>query len=242
MSEVELPSPVRLMPTYDAHVWPFTNALGHLTHVRLRVWPTRGGGHLAIGTDYMLGGGLVNMAESFYAAVVREFGASATVVRHFPARTMLAGRGDKFQLLLEPDERGVSDVWECTEDVVELLGPGVLGFPGDAAPGPGREPGPAAQSVYLGRLHAALLRLDQVHGTVVPKDVEPADQMTLATTALERLTKYIANIVLDDDTGGGAERERRLARVVDGLQQQAMQLMFLADETHAQTRKGRNEV
>lgn len=240
MSEVDLPLPTGLTPVRDEHVWPFINTARHLTHLRLRAWPTQAGGHLVIGTDYMLGGGLVNMAEAFYEAVVQEFGAPVAVVRHFPARTMLAGRGDKFQLLLEPDSQGECATQECTEEVVGLLGPGVLGFPGDTVPAPGQAPGLAAQSVYLGRLHAALIRLDQVHGTIVDQDVNAAGQLILATTALERLTKYIASIDLDDDTSAGAQRARKLEQVVEGLKQQSMQLLFLADETHAQSRqKGR---
>ncbi|MFI9307032.1 hypothetical protein [Streptomyces triculaminicus] len=76
-----LPALAQLDPVYDEHAWHFPNVNLHRAHVRLRVWPTVAGGHLVVTTDFMLGGGLVNMAESLVRACVREFGDGMSVVR-----------------------------------------------------------------------------------------------------------------------------------------------------------------
>jgi hypothetical protein len=131
------------------------------------------------------------------------------------------------------NERGIADWTTCTDEVLALLGPGVTGFPGDfpAEPGEVEASRVPAQSVHLGRLQAALIRLEQVHGTVVGKDVDPVSQLTLSASALERLAKYVANILVDEhDTAAGSKRERKLEKVVEVLQKQAWELTFLHDE------------
>lgn len=229
MPAVELPVPLGPEPVCDDHAWAFPNGNGNLMHIRMRAWATKDGGHLVLGTDYMLGGGLINMAEAFYNATVREFGTHVTVVRHFPAWTMTAGPADKFQRL-DLDDAGTAQARDCTDEILSLLGPAVQGFPG----APGVVVGP--QSTQMGLLHSALIRLDQVHGTVVAKDLDPASQMALSTAALERLTKYIAAIIVDDETKEGAKRERELERVVEALQKQATELMLLGDQVRHRDR------
>ncbi|MFE2880825.1 hypothetical protein ACFXG6_25525 [Streptomyces roseus] len=64
-----------------------------------------------------------------------------------------------------------------------------------------------------------------MHGTIVGKDVHPISQLTLSATALERLTKYVGNITVDQHgTAAGAKRERKLEKIVDVLRQQAWEL------------------
>ncbi|WP_406515398.1 hypothetical protein OH809_19570 [Streptomyces sp. NBC_00873] len=80
----DLPTPTRLSPIRDDHAGHFPDINGHRTHVRLRVWPTKDGGHLVIATDLQLGAGLINAAESLVRACAREFGEPVMVVRHYP--------------------------------------------------------------------------------------------------------------------------------------------------------------
>jgi hypothetical protein len=71
-------------PIRDDHAWHFPDIKDHRTHVRLRVWPTKDGGHLMLATDLQLGAGLVTAAESLVRACVREFGEPVTIARHYP--------------------------------------------------------------------------------------------------------------------------------------------------------------
>ncbi|SDS52086.1 hypothetical protein SAMN05216371_0089 [Streptomyces sp. TLI_053] len=65
MVRVVLPEPAQPASSRDEHVWRFPNFNGNPRHVRMRARPTKDGGHLVSGTDCVLSGGLVNMAESF---------------------------------------------------------------------------------------------------------------------------------------------------------------------------------
>lgn len=136
----------------------------------MRVRPTNDGGHLVIATDLALGAGLINAAESLVRACVREFGPQVTVVRHFTAYTMSAFERDKFEVLTPLDEKGIARPKKRTEEVLKLLGAGVVGFPGDAPPGPADADAPLVlpQSVQMARLVAASLRVAQTRVTNWP--------------------------------------------------------------------------
>jgi hypothetical protein len=97
--------PTRLSPIRDDHAWYFPDIDDHRTHVRLRVWPTKGRGHLTIATDLQLGAGLINAAQSLVRACVREFGEPVTVVRHYPPYVLPASHHDSFDVL-PLDEKG----------------------------------------------------------------------------------------------------------------------------------------
>ncbi|MCW2903052.1 MAG: hypothetical protein JWO67_5317 [Streptosporangiaceae bacterium] len=66
---------------------------------------------------------------------MREFGPPVTVVRHFTPYTMSAFERDTFEVL-PLDEKGIARPKRCTEEILELLGASVVGFPGDVPPGP----------------------------------------------------------------------------------------------------------
>ncbi|MDX3224488.1 hypothetical protein [Streptomyces sp. ME19-01-6] len=241
----ELPAPTRLSPIRDDHAWHFPDIGGHRTHVRLRVWPTKDGGHLAIATDLELGAGLINAAESLVRACVREFGPPVTVVRHFTPYTMSAFERDTFEVL-PLDDRGIARPERCTEQILKLLGVGVVGFPGDAPPGPADAGTPVVppQSVQMARLVAASLRLAQTrtterrpdgyptrNGPVATPDLDPISQLRLTAPVLDHLSHFIGEIVVDrDGTAAGAKREKRLEKIVESLRKQAWALTELCDE------------
>ncbi len=222
--------PTRLTPTRDDHLWYFPTSTGHRTRVRMRAWPTDDGGHLVIATDFMLGGGLINKADSFYAAVVREFGDPVTVVRHFPAHTMMASSRDQFEQVTL-DDRSVAHGRTCTSQIVDMLGPRILGFPGDSLPGPVdlAVPAVAPQSVQMARLLAAALRLGQVHGTFIDRDLDQADALVCGHTVLAHFADFLANVDIDDDSTT-ADHGRKLERIVTTLKEQAWELLYLHDE------------
>ncbi|MCP3822090.1 hypothetical protein NLX86_29585 [Streptomyces sp. A3M-1-3] len=242
----ELPTPTRLSPIRDDHAWHFPDINGHRTHVRLRVWPTKEGGHLVVATDLELGAGLINVAESLVRACVREFGPSVTVVRHFTPYTMSAFERDSFDVLTPLDEKGIARPKRCTEEILKLLGASVVGFPGDAPPGPADAEAPVVgpQSVHLARLVAASLRLTQTrvterrpngyptkNGPVAEPDLDAISQLRLTAPVLNHLSHFVGGIVADrDGTAAGAKREKKLARVVEALQKQAWALTELCDE------------
>lgn len=199
----ELPTPARLSPIRDDHAWYFPDINGHRTHVRLRVWSTNDGGHLVIATDMELGAGLINVAESLVRACVREFAPPVTVVRHFTPYTMSAFERDTFDVLTPLDEKGISRPKRCTEEILELLGAGILGFPGDAPPGPAdaeaQVVGP--QSIQIARLVTASLRLTQTQtterrpnghptksGPVACRDIDTISQLRLIAPVLNHLS------------------------------------------------------
>ncbi|MEU1628260.1 hypothetical protein ABZ746_23605 [Streptomyces sp. NPDC020096] len=236
-----LPALAQLAPVRDEHAWHFPNTNLHRTHVRMRAWPTAdGASHLVVATDFMLGGGLVNMAECLYQAAVREFGEPVTVVRHFPTHTMLARENDRFDLLTL-DEAGVARTQTCTDEIIKLLGPGVLGFPGDEAATDGAVTTVMPQSVQMARMQAAALRLKQSgHGTVVGRDLDAASQLSLGTGVLERLADFLANALVEDEgTEPGDARERKLEKIVATLKAQAWELVALADELESESRARR---
>lgn len=254
MPETLLPTPARLTPVRDDHTWPFPILSGGRSHVRLRVWPTKDyEGPLIIATDLLLGAGLVNDAEALCRAVIREFGKEAVVVRHFPAWSMLAFDGeDEFQKLTL-DEKGTAHSHTCTSEVLDALGPSVLGFPGDTPPA-SAEVGAVVvppQSAQMARVLAALLRLseDRVierrqdgyptrHGPVTEADLGPLSHLTLSVSALERLAQFLGEADVDEfETAAGAQRDKKLGKVVATLQKQAWELSFLADEMAAERRE-----
>ncbi|MEU9031452.1 hypothetical protein AB0D46_28840 [Streptomyces sp. NPDC048383] len=205
----------------------------------MRAWPTTEGGHLVIATDFMLGGGLVNMAESLCEAAAQEFGDQVAVVRHFPARTMLAHGHDRFDLLVLNAE-GIAETHTCTEEILDLLGPSMLGFPGDTPPGPAgdevvRVP---SQSMYMARVQAATLRLKQSGiGTVVDRDLDSASRLGLGASALERLADFLANALVDDEaTEPGDKREQKLEEIVTALKSQVWELMTFSDQLESEAR------
>ncbi|MFB6807642.1 hypothetical protein [Streptomyces sp. NPDC056387] len=240
MSDLVLPTPAQLSPVRDDHAWHFPNAHRSRLHVRMRAWPTTEGGYLVIATDFMLSGGLVNQAESLCKAVAEEFGDQVTVVRHFPARTMLAhGRHDRFDLLVLNAE-GIAEDHTCTEEILDLLGPSVLGFPGDTPPGPAgdelvRVP---SQSLYMARMQAAALRLKQSGiGTVVDRDLDSASRLGLGASALERLADFLANALVDNEsTEPGDKRERKLEEIVTVLKAQAWELTAFSEQLESEAR------
>ncbi|MEF2529427.1 MULTISPECIES: hypothetical protein [Streptomyces] len=241
MADLVLPALAQLDPVRDEHAWNFPNVHGRPVHVRMRAWPTKEGGYLVIATDLMLAGGLVNMAESLCRAAAAEFGALVAVVRHFPAWTMLAHEQDVFDLLVL-DGDGHAHAHRCTEEILDLLGTSVLGFPGDAlsdAPEEGSRAVPA-QSVQMARLVAAALRLEQHrHGTVMDQDLTSVSQLRLGIAGLERLGKFLAETVVDEnDTPAGEKRERKLAKIAEVLHEQAWELTYLCDELEAEARNG----
>ncbi|MEU9418378.1 hypothetical protein [Streptomyces sp. NPDC048272] len=206
----------------------------------MRAWPTAEGGYLVIATDFMLGGGLVNMAESLCEAAAREFGDQVTVVRHFPARTMLAhGRHDRFDLLVLNTE-GIAEDHTCTEEILDLLGPSVLGFPGDTPSGPGGDEvvQVPSQSVYMARVQAATLRLKQSGiGTVVDRDLDSASRLGLGASALERLADFLASALVDDEaTEPGDKREQKLEQIVATLKAQAWELTTFFEQLESEAR------
>lgn len=205
----------------------------------MRAWPTMEGGYLVIATDFMLGGGLVNMAESLCEAAAREFGDSVTVVRHFPARTMLAHERDRFDLLVLNME-GIAEIHPCTEEILNLLGPSVLGFPGDTPPGPAGEEVVElpSQSVYMARVQAATLRLRQSGlGTIVDRDLDAASRLGLGASALERLADFLAGALVDDEaTEPGDEREQKLEEIVAALKSQVWELVAFSDQLESEAR------
>jgi len=249
--ETVLPTPARLSPVRDDHAWPFAIISSGRSHVRLRAWPTKDGGTLAIATDLMLGAGLVNDAEALCRAVAREFGDEAVVVRHFPVWSMLARDNDVFHLLTLA-EKGTACIQPCTEEVLDLLGASVLGFPGDAPPGPA-EAGAAVvppQSVHAARALAALLRLTETrtgeprkdglprHEPVAEADLEPLSHLKLGVAALEHLAWFLREADVDEhESRAGTKREKKLEKITETLHQQAWELTFLADEMVAEQRE-----
>ncbi|WNI20135.1 hypothetical protein [Actinacidiphila sp. ITFR-21] len=253
MPETVLPIPARLDPVRDDHAWPFALVSGALSHVRLRVWPTKDRGPLVIATDLMLGAGLVNDAEALCRAVIREFGNDAVVVRHFPAWSMLAMDGeDKFEKLTL-DEKGTAHSHSCTGEVLDALGPSVLGFPGDTPP-TASEVGAAVvptQSVHVARILAALLRLTDTrvierrpdgyptrHAPVTEADLRPLSHVKLGATALQGLAHFLGGANVNEfETAAGAKRDKKLAKIVERLQEQAWELAVLGDEMAAEHRE-----
>lgn len=240
-----LPRPTRLSPVSDRHAWPFRDSSGYRIHVRLRVWPTHEGSYLAIATDFQLGAGLINAAESLVRASMQEFGPAVTVVRHFPPYTMSAFERDTFEVLTL-DSRGVARPHQCTAEVLDLLGPGVTGYPGDNAPGPVNTDLPVvpAQSVQLMRLLAAALRLTQhrtlerhdngypaAHERVTQKDLDSISHLRLTGAALNHLANFIAEInVNTDGTVAGAKRDKTLRKIIRSLHERTWALSELCDE------------
>ncbi|MFF1715765.1 hypothetical protein [Streptomyces sp. NPDC058268] len=242
----ELPTPTRLSPIRDDHAWHFPDINGYRTHVRLRVWPTNDGGHLVIATDLELGAGLINVAESLVRACVRELGEPVTVVRHYPPYGLPAPNHDSFDVLTPLDAKGIARPKRCTEEILKLLGASVVGFPGDAPPGPADAEAPLVgpQSVQLARLVAASLRLTQTRtterrpdgyptkdGPVAGRDLDAISQLRLTAPVLNHLSHFIGEIVVDPGgTAAGANREKKLVKVLEALQKQAWALTELCDE------------
>ncbi|MEU2769866.1 hypothetical protein ABZ628_24375 [Streptomyces diastaticus] len=253
MSETVLPAPARLSPVRDDHAWSFPLISGALSHVRLRVWPTKGSGPLAIATDLMLGAGLVNDAEALCRAVIREFGRDAVVVRHFPAWSMLAIDGEDTFHKLTLDEKGTAHSHTCTREVLDALGPSVLGFPGDTPPA-AAEVGAAVvppQSVHVARILAALLRLTDTRvierrpdgyptrkAPVTEADLSPLSHVKLGVAALQGLSHFLGEADVDEfETAAGSKRDKKLAKIVETLQEQAWELAVLGDEMAAERRE-----
>ncbi|MER5984281.1 hypothetical protein [Streptomyces sp. NPDC001787] len=253
MTETDLPTPARTTPVRDDHAWPFPLSTGGRSHVRLRVWPTRDRpGPLVIATDLMLGAGLINNAESLCRAAHAEFGPHTTVVRHFPAWSMLAIDGEDVFDQLTLDNRDRARARRCTEQVLDLLGPGVLGYPGDTPPahaGAGAAAVPP-QSTHIARVLAALLRLDETRvierrpdgyptrtGPVAEKDLAPLSHLKLGTEALQRLSGFLAEADTNPhQSAAGVKRERQLGKIIHTLHEQTWQLGLLADELAAEER------
>ncbi|WP_331727308.1 hypothetical protein OG871_40005 (plasmid) [Kitasatospora sp. NBC_00374] len=236
-----------MTPVRDDHAWYFPNINGYRTHVRLRVWPTKDGSFLVVATDLMLGAGLINSAESLVRAAVREFGSDVTVVRHFPAWTMGAEESDEFDVL-PLDEKGVARPCSCTAEVLELLGAGVTGFPGDAPPRPtdADAAGVAPQSVHLARVVAAGLRLTEKrvverdgpmpkkYAPAAAKDLDPLSQLMLMTVGLRHLTHAVDGIALETiDTPDGLKRQKRKERIIEAVFEQVAKLSELCDDEAA---------
>nr|WSX54158.1 hypothetical protein OG409_37760 [Streptomyces sp. NBC_00974] len=203
----------------------------------MRAWLTTEGGHLVVATDFMLGGGLVNMAESLCEAVAQEFGDPVTVVRHFPARTMLAHGRDRFDLLVLNTE-GIAETHTCTEEILGLLGPSVLGFPGDTRPGRGRGRTGAvperAHGASTGRDAAAQAERHWDDRGQGPGLGQP---LGLGASTLERLADFLANALVDDEaTGPGDKREQKLEEIVAALKDQAWELMAFSDPLESEAR------
>ncbi|MCX4826711.1 hypothetical protein OG883_44525 [Streptomyces sp. NBC_01142] len=240
-----------MSPIRDDHAWHFPDINGNRVHVRLRVWPTNEGGHLVIATDLGLGTGLINAAESLVRACRREFGEPVTVVRHYPPYGLPAPDHDSFEVL-PLDEKGTARPKECTEEILKLLGASVVGFPGDAPPGPADAVAPLVppQSVQLARLVAASLRLTQTRtterrpdgwptksGPVAERDLDPMSQLRMTGPVLTHLSHFIGEIVVDrDGSAAGAKREKRLAKVVEAIQGQVWTLAQLCDELVSEER------
>ncbi|WP_149563206.1 hypothetical protein [Streptomyces cacaoi] len=254
MTETVLPTPARLSPVRDDQAWPFPIISGGRSHVRLRVWPTKDSeGPLVIATDLMLGAGLVNDAESLCRAVVREFGKDAVVVRHFPAWTMLAIDGEDTFHRLTLNAQDTAHWHPCTREVLDLLGPSALGFPGDIPP-VSAEVGAAAvapQSAQMARVLAALLQLNENrvierrpdgyptrHGPVTERDLPPFSHLQLGTEALRRLTSFLGEANVNAfETTAGSKRDKKLGKIVETLQEQTWELTRLADEMLAEERE-----
>lgn len=168
-----------------------------------------------------------------------------TVVRHFTPYTMSAFERDTFDML-PLDEKGIARPKRCTEEILKLLGASVVGFPGDAPPGPvdaeASVVGP--QSVQMARLVAASLRLTQTRtterrpngyptksGPVAGRDLDAISQLRLTAPVLNHLSHFIGEIVVDrDGTASGAKREKKLVKVMEALQKHAWELTKLCDE------------
>ncbi|MFF2226886.1 hypothetical protein ACFVV7_26630 [Streptomyces globisporus] len=253
MPDTDLPAPARTAPVRDDHAWPFPLSTGGRSHVRLRLWPTRDHpGPLAIATDLMLGAGLINNAESLCRAALTEFGPHTVVVRHFPAWSMGAIDGEDVFDQLTLDNRDHARVRRCTQQVLDLLGPGVLGYPGDTPPAHTRTGAAVVppQSTHIARALAALLRLDETRviqrrpngyptrsGPVAEKDLAPLSHLKLGTEALRRLSAFLAEADPDPhESAAGAKREHRLGTVIHTLQEQTWLLGLLADELAAEER------
>ncbi|WP_331759213.1 hypothetical protein [Streptomyces anulatus] len=253
MTETDLPTPARTAPVRDDHAWPFPLSTGGRSHVRLRLWPTRDHpGPLVIATDLMLGAGLINNAESLCRAALTEFGPHTVVVRHFPAWSMSAIDGEDVFDQLTLDDRDHARTRRCTEEILNLLGPAVLGYPGDTPPAD-ISAGAAAvppQSTHIARALAALLRLHETRlierrpdgyptrtGPVAEKDLTPLSHLKLGTEALRRLAGFLAETDTDPhQSAAGAKREHRLGKIIHILQEQTWQLGILADELAAEER------
>lgn len=246
MPETVLPTPARQSPIRDDHAWPFIIISGGRSHVRLRVWPTKETGPLVIATDLMLGAGLVNDAEALCRAVASEFGPDAVVVRHFPAWTMLAFDGEDTFDKLTLNATGTAESDNCTRQVLEALGPSVLGFPGDIPPSTAQVGTAFAppQSVHMARILAALLQLNETrvierrpdgyptrNGPVTDADLEPLSHVQLCAAALRGLAQHLGNADVDEfETPAGAERNKQLGKIVETLFSQTDELTSLTDE------------
>jgi hypothetical protein len=253
VSKTDLPVPARLVPVRDDHAWSFPIAWGSRCHVRLRVWPAKEGGPLVIATDLMLGAGLINDAEKLCRAVHAEFGSGAVVVRHFPAWSMFEVRGEDSFDRLDLDAEGVAHARRCTRQVLDALGPSVLGFPGDIPPGAAgvgaAVVGP--QSAQMARVLAALLRLTEKrvvqrrpdgypigYGPVAEPDLDPLSHVQLCAAALSRLESFLGRADVDEfDTAAGAKRDKKLGRIVEALQKQVGELRQLGDGMAADQRE-----
>ncbi|MFI2790804.1 hypothetical protein [Kitasatospora sp. NPDC018614] len=251
MTEPHLPTPARTTPVRDDHAWPFPVSAGGRRHVRLRVWPTRDHpGPLVIATD--LGTRLLTNTEYLFRAALASFGPHTTVIRHFPAWSGPAINGEDVFEQLALDDHDRTRTRRCTEQILDLLGPGVLGYPGDTPPahaGVGAAAVPP-QSTHIARALAALLRLNESRvlevrpddyptctGPVAEKDLAPLSHLKLGTEALRHLASFLAKTNTDPQQSAAVtKRERKLGKIIDNLQEQAWQLGLLADELAAEER------
>ncbi|MEU8138201.1 hypothetical protein [Streptodolium elevatio] len=237
-ADVVLPVPVKQAPARDDHAWSFRDVGGTRTHVRLRVWPTKDGGHLVVATELQMGAGLINAAEALVRGVVAEFGDQVAVVRHFPAWTMTAFETDDFDLLVL-DEHGIAHDHQVTRQLLDLLGAQLLGFPGDNLPKPvDTATDVPPQSVHLARMVAAGLRLDQdrvtqrrpngypiAHGPVAAADVDAVTALRLALSAIQHLAHFVDGIDLGaHGTRASARRHKTKDRVFEALVDQVSEL------------------
>ncbi|MEU1824147.1 hypothetical protein ABZ502_17185 [Streptomyces abikoensis] len=87
-------------------------------------------------------------------------------------------------------------------------------------------------------IQAAALRLKQsTHSAIVARDIDAASQLSLGTSALERLADFLANALIEDEgTKAGDARERKLEKIVETLKAQAWELVALSDELESESR------
>ncbi|MFI9585925.1 hypothetical protein ACIHCQ_29720 [Streptomyces sp. NPDC052236] len=96
---------------------------------------------------------------------------------------------------------------------MDLLGPGVLGFPGDTPPSPAEDGSRAlsAQHVLMARLVAAALRQEQHrHGNVMDKDLAPISQLPWVSWVWSAWASSSRTSSWTGTAAAGAKREKKL--------------------------------
>jgi hypothetical protein len=225
---MSIPIPSRLSPVRDEHIWPYSIGGPKVIRVRLRVWPTRDGGYLAIVTDLLTGASIVNTAQQLHQALSAQY-QPVTVVQHYPVGTFVEEHHDRFSQITLNDDG--NPVWRtCTQEIIDLLGVRVLGYPGDPAPGPADvdEPIVPPASAHLAVLLAASLRLEQVPRQV-SHDMDPETVLVLATRALAGL----ADIIRHADLGPGDPLSPELDAELDIIAARLDQTQADLDDLHS---------